>query len=188
MAENFEKTVENIVNELRRLYDIEKAYNLLVKVLEKTSEKDIGVQQDERVFERIAAMKKSPGQSDQIQQISEALRKHGLTLVKTAAGYDVVKLGDIVAQQEPVAKVCPDLPGSIGWNPNLTQLPDEGSDLFTSQPSIRVHGWVWKDRLHQDGCSYVPSYTPAEPYKNGELFALVDPADLHEPLQNTKWF
>lgn len=97
MALNAAETVENILNELRRLSDIEKAYNLLVKVLEKTSEKDIGVQQDERVFERIAAMKKSPGQSDQILQVAEALRKHGLTLVKTAAGYDVMKLGEITA-------------------------------------------------------------------------------------------
>jgi hypothetical protein len=136
MAENFEKMVENILNELRRLSDIEKAYNLLVKVLEKTSEKDIGVQQDERVFERIAAMKKSPEQTDQIQQIAEALRKHGLTLVKTAAGYDVMKLGEITAQQEPVAKVCHDLEGHVGWNPDLKQLPEEGAPLYT-RPQAR---------------------------------------------------
>jgi len=29
------------------------------------------------------------------QQIAEALRRHGLTLVKTAAGYDVLKLEQI---------------------------------------------------------------------------------------------
>ena len=31
------------------------------------------------------------------QQIAEALRRHGLTLVKTANGYDVIKLGQIIA-------------------------------------------------------------------------------------------
>lgn len=31
------------------------------------------------------------------QQIAEALRRHGLMLVKTAAGYDVLKLGQIAA-------------------------------------------------------------------------------------------
>ena len=31
------------------------------------------------------------------QKIAEALRRHGLTLVKTAAGYDVLKLGQIAA-------------------------------------------------------------------------------------------
>lgn len=32
------------------------------------------------------------------QQIAEALRRFGLTLVKTAVGYDVMKLGQIIAQ------------------------------------------------------------------------------------------
>jgi len=41
--------------------------------------------------------------------------------------------------QEPVAKVCPDLPGSIGWNPRLTELPPEGAELFTeAQPAAWV--------------------------------------------------
>ena len=31
------------------------------------------------------------------QQIAEALRRHGLTLVKTAKGYDVMSLGHITA-------------------------------------------------------------------------------------------
>lgn len=55
----------------------------------------------------------------------------------------------------------------------------------TIKPSIRVYGWVWKDKLHED--CYVPSYTPAQPCKAGQLFALVDPADLDHPLENTKW-
>jgi len=42
------------------------------------------------------------------------------------------------AQQEPVAKVCHDLDGHIGWNPNLRQLPDEGTALYTSPQ----HTWV----------------------------------------------
>lgn len=57
MAINVAETVENILNELKRLQGIEV-------------------------------------------QISEALRKHGLTLVKTAAGYDVLKLGEIAAQSQ----------------------------------------------------------------------------------------
>lgn len=44
------------------------------------------------------------------------------------------------AQQEPVAKVCHDLDGHIGWNPNLRQLPDEGTALYTSPPAQRT--WV----------------------------------------------
>jgi hypothetical protein len=32
-----------------------------------------------------------------VTQISEALRQHGLTLVKTVKGYDVMKLGTVVA-------------------------------------------------------------------------------------------
>ena len=45
-----------------------------------------------------------------------------------------------IAQQEPVAKVCHDLDGHIGWNPNLRQLPDEGNALYTSPPAQRT--WV----------------------------------------------
>ena len=42
----------------------------------------------------------------------------------------------LVKLQEPVAKVCHDLDGHIGWNPNLKQLPDEGTPLYTT-PSQR---------------------------------------------------
>jgi hypothetical protein len=35
-------------------------------------------------------------------------------------------------QGEPVAKVCHDLDGHIGWNPSLTELPDEGTKLYTT--------------------------------------------------------
>jgi hypothetical protein len=56
-----------------------------------------------------------------------------------------------------------------------------------SKPALRVYGWVWKDKLHED-CFYVPSYTPAQHVERGELLALVDPADLHSPLENTKWY
>ena len=40
----------------------------------------------------------------------------------------------LAKQQEPVAKVCHDLDGHIGWNPNLKQLPNEGTPLYTSPP------------------------------------------------------
>ena len=49
-------------------------------------------------------------------------------------------LADQPAQQEPVAKVCHDLDGHIGWNPNLRQLPDEGTALYTSPPASKP--WV----------------------------------------------
>jgi hypothetical protein len=55
-----------------------------------------------------------------------------------------------------------------------------------TKPTLRVYGWVWKqDR--GDGV-YEPSYTPAQHVQRGELFALVDPKDLHQPLENTDWF
>ena len=40
----------------------------------------------------------------------------------------------LTKQQEPVAKVCHDLDGHIGWNPNLLQLPYEGTPLYTTPP------------------------------------------------------
>lgn len=68
------------------------------------------------------------------------------------------------------------------------ELPLMTGVYASPQPkNIRVYGWVWKDKHWVDDC-YTPSYTPAQHVTRGELFALVDPADLHEPLQNTKWF
>ena len=61
-------------------------------------------------------------------------------------------------------------------------------ECANEQKSIRVWGWVWKDKRHEDECCYIPSYTPAQQMKNGELLALVHPDDLHEPLKNTKWY
>jgi hypothetical protein len=60
----------------------------------------------------------------------------GVQLVhETCFALDSIKRKSTAAQpapvQEPVAKVCPDLPGSIGWNPCLTELPPEGTELFT---------------------------------------------------------
>lgn len=56
---------------------------------------------------------------------------------------------------------------------------------MNEQNKIRVWGWVWKDKLYED--CYVPSYTPAQHVPRGELLALVDPNDLYQPLENTKW-
>lgn len=61
------------------------------------------------------------------------------------------------------------------------------AEYAKEQKPIRVWGWVWKDKRHEDECCYIPSYTPAGPMKNGELLALVHPDDLHEPLKNTEW-
>jgi hypothetical protein len=58
--------------------------------------------------------------------------------------------------------------------------------LNATKPKLRVYGWVWKqDR--GDGV-YEPSYTPAQHVAKNELFALVDPRDLNQPLENTDWF
>lgn len=79
------------------------------------------------------------------------------------------------------------------WTPQQGPVESKIKEHFgvesTSQikPTIRVYGWVWKDKRHEDGCCYVPSYTPATPCKNGELLALVDPNDLNKPLENTHW-
>lgn len=85
---------------------------------------------------------------------------------ENAAGY--IEFGSVMAVAALVKQVLRDLPEQPPKN-------------------IRVHGWVWKDKQTEDDC-YIPSYTPAQHVSKGELLALVDPADLHEPLQNTKWF
>jgi hypothetical protein len=56
-----------------------------------------------RVNKARSAIARAEQQAEPVQQIAEALRQHGLTLVKTASGYAVVKLGPVVAQHaEPV--------------------------------------------------------------------------------------
>jgi hypothetical protein len=40
--------------------------------------------------------------------------------------------------QEPIAKVCHDLAGHIGWNPDLDELPEEGTLLYTTPPSVEA--------------------------------------------------
>ena len=43
-------------------------------------------------------------------------------------------MASLTQRQEPVAKICHDLDGHIGWNPNLKQLPNEGTSLYTTPP------------------------------------------------------
>lgn len=73
----------------------------------------------------------------------------------------------------------------------ISQHMDRIADLEAAQPkitpAIRVWGWVWKDKLHEDGCCYIPCYTPDLPSRRGELLALVHPNDLHQPLERTMW-
>lgn len=76
---------------------------------------------------------------------------------------------------------------NAGSNASFTEQNFVVESSSEMKPTISVYGWVWKDKRHEDGCCYVPSYTPATPYKNGELLALVDPKDLKDPLENTKW-
>ena len=78
----------------------------------KHSEKDIGVQQDERVFERIAAMKKSPEQTDQIPSATAGMNMAQRILHvggrNNAAGY--VEFGSVQAVEALVRHVIRDLP------------------------------------------------------------------------------
>ena len=91
-----------------------------------------------------------------LEQVLEALEKHGVA-PKDWACKECVPFSDILKDgfqckyhkaitvakqaleqpvQEPVAKVCHDLEGRIGWNPRLIELPEEGTELFTAaQPA-----------------------------------------------------
>ena len=74
-----------------------------------------------------------------------ALDEEGMYLVHQTAQAKVEGPLHVVCQcdkckaqpvQEPVAKVCHDLEGHIGWSPKLTELPPEGTELFTAaQPA-----------------------------------------------------
>jgi len=56
-------------------------------------------------------------------------------------------------QGEPVAKVCHDLDGHIGWNPNLTELPEEGMELYTKpQPKRKWVGLT--DEQFAEACRF----------------------------------
>jgi len=63
--------------------------------------------------------------------VSDVLRDAGAALDATPPAAPV---------QEPIAKVCHDLDGHIGWRPGLTELPPEGTELFTAQPAAS-EGW-----------------------------------------------
>jgi hypothetical protein len=70
-------------------------------------------------------------------------------------GGDPIPLGRITTQQVPaqepvawvrehelpIAKVCHDLAGHIGWRPGLTELPLEGTELFTATQAAASEGW-----------------------------------------------
>ena len=45
---------------------------------------------------------------------------------------DATKWVDELRGDEPVAKVCHNLPQHIGWNPKITHLPDEGTPLYAA--------------------------------------------------------
>ncbi len=50
-----------------------------------------------KIAELEAELAEQPAQPQQEQQIAEALRSHGLTLIKTERGYDVMNLRQITA-------------------------------------------------------------------------------------------
>jgi hypothetical protein len=89
-------------------------------------------------------------QEPEWKQIAEDLRFHGLTLVKTATGYAVLKLGAVHAQATPPAQPAPvqepmahivgeiDHTGKV-WKPANPAVPDEITDRSES-PEYRS-GW-----------------------------------------------
>jgi hypothetical protein len=80
---------------------------------------------------------------------------------------------------------CECTPGTCS-HPGCRDARGEPFEHPANKPTLRVRGWVWKNE-RCDGL-YVPSYTPAQHVQRGELWALVDPQDLHQPLENTDWF
>jgi hypothetical protein len=56
-------------------------------------------------------------------------------------------------QQEPIAKVCHDLDGHIGWNPKLTQLPDEGTPLY-APPLTQQEPVAWYESMAELAAVY----------------------------------
>lgn len=69
----------------------------------------------------------------------------------------------------------------------MADLLVESAKPLPEPTNIRVWGYVWRDVLADDGCHYVPCYTPAQHIDTQELLALVDPSQLSNPLSNTKW-
>ena len=63
---------------------------------------------------------------------------------------------DCEKKLEPVAKVCHDLPGHIGWNPKLSHLPDDETPLYTTAPKrewvgLTENQFLEASRLAEDG-------------------------------------
>ena len=64
----------------------------------------------------------------------ETLEAHADIGIKSDKAITAIKEALAQPEQQPVAKVCHDLDGHIGWNPNLLQLPNEGTPLYTTPP------------------------------------------------------
>lgn len=124
MAENVAETIENVLNELRRLQDIEL-------------------------------------------HVAEALRRHGLTLVKTAAGYDVMKLGEITAQSE---KKSPE---------QSDQLQQEPFGYFRAEP------FGWTDCAETDEGAVALYERPPAPHESEYKRAHEQWLDKTEWVQET---
>jgi hypothetical protein len=95
----------------------------------------------------------APVQEPEWKQIAEDLRFHGLTLVKTATGYAVLKLGAVQAQatppaqpapvQEPVAWIADTKRGynTVGYECKKVNALPHGTMLYTTPPAAQRQ-WV----------------------------------------------
>jgi hypothetical protein len=71
--------------------------------------------------------------------------------------------------QEPVAKVCHDLEGHIGWNPSLTELPDEGVSLHIHLQPKREQDEAYKAAAYLAKAIFDSLYANKEPYVSGKV-------------------
>jgi uncharacterized coiled-coil protein SlyX len=124
-----------------------------------------------------AYKKKNAQQAEPVQQIAEALRNHGLTLIKTASGYAVVKLGLVVAQQakqaEPV--LCANCSRDAESQAHAADIVDKWhAEKEQAEPVAWVPDWVWDYVEPQQAEPVVEPHKPATDADNGQSMTQAD--------------
>jgi hypothetical protein len=153
------------------------------------------------IREALAQPRSDDEQPAQQQDIPDLIA--GALGVSRGTAYDLMRETlDGVQQQEPVAKVCHDLDGHIGWNPKLTQLPDEGTPLYASQlaqqrePVAYIHRqgshWEVSERFLCDdekarGWTEEPLYTSPQPTKPWMSLTDEDKKEVVTLAENALW-
>jgi hypothetical protein len=98
------KALENSVDLVREdAYNAEKLYGNYPSRQGKVAGLKVLADDHEKAITAIRQARSAPVQEPEWKQIAEDLRFHGLTLVKTATGYAVLKLGAVHAQATPPA-------------------------------------------------------------------------------------